>query len=219
MKKSKHNFDIFEDSEQFFKKLKYMKRNKSRSKDRNRYAKLKNEVTKSNKGNDPLGIPNVNFSIIDMYTDSDKDIKKLAEFKQQRIERGFDDTECWNLDSTVAKFILPRLIVFRKNTNGYPGNSEIPTFEKWLEVLDKMIFAFDHIVNEEKYDDERNEKYDIDWSKVNNYTKMENGSVMMEPKDEYKERLEKLHDDKANEIQKIDEGLTLFGKYFMQLWW
>ena len=36
---------------------------------------------------------------------------------------------------------------------------------------------------------------------------------------EYKERLEKLHDDKANEIQKIDEGLTLFGKYFMQLWW
>jgi len=219
MKKSKHNFDIFEDSEQFFKKLKYMKRNKSRSKDRNRYAKLKNEVTKSNKGNDPLGIPNVNFSIIDMYTDSDKDIKKLAEFKQQRIERGFDDTECWNLDSTVAKFILPRLIVFRKNTNGYPGNSEIPTFEKWLEVLDKMIFAFDHIVNEEKYDDERNEKYDIDWSKVNNYTKMENGSVMMEPKDEYKERLEKLHDDKADEIQKIDEGLTLFGKYFMQLWW
>lgn len=219
MKKSKHNFDIFEDSEQFFKKLKYMKRNKARSKDRNRYAKLKNEVTKSNKGNDPLGIPNVNFSIIDMYTDSDKDIKKLAEFKQQRIERGFDDTECWNLDSTVAKFILPRLIVFRKNTNGYPGNSEIPTFEKWLEVLDKMIFAFDHIVNEEKYDDERNEKYDIDWSKVNNYTKMENGSVMMEPKDEYKERLEKLHDDKADEIQKIDEGLTLFGKYFMQLWW
>lgn len=219
MKKNKPNFDIFEDSKIFFKKLKYMKRSKARNKERNRYAKLKNEVTKSNKGNDPLGIPNVNFSVFDMYPTTDEGIKRLAEFKQQRISRGFDESECWNLESTIAQFILPRLKVFRDSTNGYPGNDEIPTFEKWLEVLDKMIFAFDHIVNEEKYDDERNEKYDIDWSKVNNYTRMENGSVMMEPKDEYKERLEKLHNDKADEIKKIDEGLALFGKYFMQLWW
>lgn len=219
MKRNKHKYSIFDDTEKFFKELKYMKRNKARNKARNRYANLKNEVTKSCKGNDPLGIPNVNFSIIDMYTDSDKDIKKLAEFKQQRVERGFDDTECWNLDSTVARFILPRLIVFKENTIGYPGTDEVPTFEAWTEILDKMIFAFEHIVNEDKYDDERSKKYGIDWCKSHNMTKQENGSYLMETNKEYEEKLKLFHEDRINENKLIEEGLALFGKHFMSLWW
>lgn len=219
MKRSKHKYSIFDDTEKFFKELKYMKRNKARNKARNRYANIKNEVTKSCKGNDPLGIPNVNFSIIDMYTDSDKDIKRLAEFKQQRIERGFDDTECWNLDSTVAKFILPRLIVFKENCNGYPGTDDVPNFETWIEILDKMIFAFDHIVNEDKYDDERSKKHGIDWCKSHNTIKQENGSYLMETKKEYEEKVRLFHEDRINENKLIDEGLALFAKHFMNLWW
>lgn len=30
-------------------------------------------------------------------------------FKQQRIERGFDDSETWGFDHTIASFIIPRL--------------------------------------------------------------------------------------------------------------
>ena len=220
MKRSKYKYDIFDDTEKFFKELKYMKRNKARNKARNRYANLKNEVTKSCKGNDPLGIPNVNFSIIDMYTDSDKDIKKLAEFKQQRIERGFDDTECWNLESTIAGFVLPRLKHFKEHNNGYPGNDEIPTFEKWNEVLDKMIYAFNHIVNEDKYDDEKQNRHGVDFLEMYTFEKQPDGSSIMAKTPKYNEQaMENYRNEQIEDMKKVDEGLQLFGKYFRNLWW
>lgn len=33
-------------------------------------------------------------------------------WKKQREERGFDNTELWNLDRTIASFIAPRLKAF-----------------------------------------------------------------------------------------------------------
>lgn len=30
--------------------------------------------------------------------------------------------ECYELDYTLAKFILPRLKILKRDTNGYPGN-------------------------------------------------------------------------------------------------
>ena len=53
-----------------------------------------------------LGIPNVCFSLADEITENDELKEK---YKQQRIERGFDDSELWNLDYTIASFVLPRL--------------------------------------------------------------------------------------------------------------
>ena len=37
--------------------------------------------------------------------------------------------ETWNLDYWIANYILPRLKLFKKKTNGYPGNEEMDTFE------------------------------------------------------------------------------------------
>ncbi len=48
-------------------------------------------------------IPALNLSL-DYGTDNDNE-----ESKQQRLERGFDDTELFNFDMTISKFILPRL--------------------------------------------------------------------------------------------------------------
>lgn len=209
---------LFDDK--FLKKLKYMKRGKARNKARNRYAVLKNEVIKSNKGNDPLGIPNVNFSILDWYTDSEKDVNRLAKFKQQRIERGFDDTECWNLDTTIAQFVLPRLKHFKENTNGYPGNDEIPTFEKWNEILDKMIYAFDHIVNEDKYDEEKQKRHGVDFLEMYGFEKQEDGSALMVETPKYnKQAMENYRKEQFEDMEKVNEGLQLFGKYFRSLWW
>lgn len=220
MKRSKYKYSIFDDTEKFFKELKYMKRSKARNKARNRYANLKNEVTKSCKGNDPLGIPNVNFSILDWYTDSEKDIKRLAEFKKQRVERGFDDTECWNLDNTIAQFVLPRLKHFKENTNGYPGTDEIPTFEKWNEVLDKMIYAFDHIVNEDKYDEEKQKRHQVDFLEMYSFERQEDGSSLMVETPKYnKQAMENYRNEQIEDRKRIDEGLQLFGKYFLSLWW
>ena len=206
--------------DKFLKKLKYMKRGKMRNKNRNRYAVLKNEVTKSSKGLDPYGIPNVNFSILDGYTDSEQDIARLTEFKKQRIERGFDDTECWNLDDTMAMFILPRLKLFAEHTNGYPGTDDVPTFEKWQEILNKMIYAFDHIVNEDQYREEAEKRLGIDFLKIYEFVKQPDGSSIMERTPAYDEKaMEAYHAEEMEIRDKIAEGLELFGKYFQNLWW
>lgn len=82
---------------------------------------------------DAYGVPNVNFTL------AGKEDKRWQEFKTQRLERGFDDSETWSLDSSIARFILPRLIRFKEINAGYPGTiSE----QEWDDILDRMILAF-----------------------------------------------------------------------------
>lgn len=57
-----------------------------------------------------LDVPNICFSL----TKEDDTREEL--FKQQRIERGFDDSETWSLDGTFSKFMLPRLERYREIT-------------------------------------------------------------------------------------------------------
>jgi len=98
-----------------------------------------------------IGVPNVNFSI------ADEEDEKDGEYKAQRLERGFDDSELWNLDCTIAKFVLPRLKAFRVNPHGWP--SRVCSYEEWLEILDKIIFALSYIATEDD-DDFTDETYD-----------------------------------------------------------
>lgn len=48
-----------------------------------------------------------------------------------------------NLDMTFGKFGAPLLKEFRKETNGHPNSFK--NMEDWLEVIDKMIFAFEYL--------------------------------------------------------------------------
>ena len=89
-----------------------------------------------------LGIPNVCFSLADEITENDELKEK---YKQQRIERGFDDSELWNLDYTIASFVLPRLKRFKELNTGYPA---ILTEDSWDKILDTMIEAFELKVND-----------------------------------------------------------------------
>lgn len=57
-----------------------------------------------------LDVPNICFSL----TKEDDTREEL--YKQQRIERGFDDSETWSLDGTFSKFMLPRLERYREIT-------------------------------------------------------------------------------------------------------
>jgi hypothetical protein len=50
-----------------------------------------------------MQIPNICFSL------ANEDDKREMEFKKQRLERGFDDSETWSLRDTIANFIIPRL--------------------------------------------------------------------------------------------------------------
>ena len=67
----------------------------------------------SNKDIKYLGIPNICFSL------SNKDDKREKDFKKQRIERGFDDTETWSLRDTIANFIIPRLERYEEIANNF----------------------------------------------------------------------------------------------------
>ncbi|MBQ7489799.1 MAG: hypothetical protein IJT51_04695 [Bacteroidales bacterium] len=87
---------------------------------------------------DAMGAPNgenLNFSL------NEEALSAKIKYLRERLERGGDDTETWNLDVTVAKFILPRLKRFKEVNNGYPCEL---TPEGWDQVIEKMIYAFEH---------------------------------------------------------------------------
>lgn len=84
-----------------------------------------------------LGIDNICFSL------TEKNDKREKIFTKQRLTRGFDDSETWSLRDTIAKFIVPRLKVFREVTNGYPGDL---TEKKWATILTKIEKAFELVI-------------------------------------------------------------------------
>jgi hypothetical protein len=58
----------------------------------------------------------------------------------QRLTRGFDDRELWDLNLTMAKFVLPRLKAFRSCTRCHPCHL---TERQWHAELDTMVEAFE----------------------------------------------------------------------------
>ena len=86
---------------------------------------------------DPYGIKNVNFSTI---TETDN---RWNDFTRQRLERGFDSSELWNLDGTISKFIYPRLKAFYEVTKEEPCYPDGMTHEEWLGILEKMVTGFE----------------------------------------------------------------------------
>lgn len=92
---------------------------------------------------------NICFSLMNDKEKTNKN-KKLAKrakiFEKQRIDRGFDDSETWCLDTVIARFVLPRLKRFKEINIAYPVGS---TPEKWDLELDEMIETFETLVKEE----------------------------------------------------------------------
>lgn len=73
--------------------------------------------------------------------------RKLRFFIQRR-NRGWDDSETWSLDYSLAKVILPRLKRFRDLSIGFPSDlSE----DEWQEMLNKMIAAFEFAASEDRW--------------------------------------------------------------------
>lgn len=93
---------------------------------------------------DPLCMPNLCFSLADTI---DSDDNRQMKFYHQRIERGFDETELWNLDATILKFILPRLKEFKETTCGYPNG--FSNLKEWTECIQKMIDSIESIIKDE----------------------------------------------------------------------
>ncbi len=81
------------------------------------------------------------------------DLKRRWKWFWQRRKWGFDERELWSLDDTIAKFVLPRLKVFRNNTGGYPGvfSGDPKGQEKWEAIIDQMIFGLNYVASGDCY--------------------------------------------------------------------
>lgn len=90
--------------------------------------------------------------------------------KRVRKKRGLSKikaSDCWDLDSTIIKFILPRLYKFKEvNINSYPNKCE--NIENWHNIIDKMIWSFQFAKDVGEYN--YSNKYRTDeenWNKYN----------------------------------------------------
>lgn len=150
------------------------------------------------------------------------------------IQFGIKDT--FSLDSTLSPIILSALNKFkevitdpsRDHIVGVPNSVMREVFpdadgygysdeqleegsKLWIEIIDKMIYAFD-IKNEPNLKD-----YAF---KFNHLTqKREDGNVSANIKATNENEYSRYKVDEALYITKVEEGLVLFGKYYQCLWW
>lgn len=167
-------------------------------------------------------------------------IKNMKKWEKQRYKRGFDDTELWGLDYTIASFILPRLIAFRemgkngmptyyetairlgfKDKEDFPNHFDLTDEENELleqvatrdydEILDKIINAFYYFLEDPA-------------SRLHDYMSDANIDEWLNDPNEYIEKnsLQEHHKSWCEAMDKqqaaIDEGMDLFRKYFFSLW-
>ena len=124
-------------------------------------------------------------------------------------------SELWDLDYTFADFILPRLKAFKKNTISVPAQlSET----EWNDILDKMILAFDYILDDEWWIDDPRYDY-IDYCHFSHsLTKEGLRQVNITEEERGKKIKEAYFREEKRRRAVIEEGLTLFGKYLRELW-
>lgn len=153
-----------------------------------------------------------------------------------------DYWDTWSMDSTLSPIILPMLKQLKatkhgapfvddedvpeelKSTSAPPKENEYDTddnhFKRWDWVLDEMIFAFAHKVDDSWQDAYRSGEVDFLWTPVdrdgNKVPKGEHAYYQMGdgPKHTYKCDYDGI---KVVE-ERIQNGFRLFGKYYQALW-
>jgi len=142
-------------------------------------------------------------------------VKDWVTATYQTRRDGFAKRDLWSLDHTITDFVLPRLRAFRNgeanpNTDGptscpvLPGYDEEKMgdaendamYEEWLEILDKMIVAFEyHKLDMDDVNSNVLTPEDNKWVSLNNY---------------------KQEEERRGEMMK--EGFALFAQYYRSLW-
>lgn len=80
--------------------------------------------------------------------------RNLKLFKE-RVKNGFDASDLYSMDYTIAKTLLPKMIEkFRDTTHSYPSNI---SHEEWKEILTKLIWFFNEILNNYSTDNSEND--------------------------------------------------------------
>ena len=151
--------------------------------------------------------------------------------RYQKFKNGVCDDDVYDLQIRIAKFIVPRLIYFKNiGKKGVPFNfvpanysdlseeemeiADQKAIKEWNETLDKMIFAFDYIINEEKYikmpDVSKFYGSDDEWLRSLGTDREKNPE---------EEKMWYDYFEKCKELQKRHkEGMNLFAEHYENLW-
>ena len=120
------------------------------------------------------------------------------EFKPKAIAKTIDVEELYDLDITIARFILPRLMVFKKHCERTPNLNM--TRGEWNKILDKMIYAFERIACQTEEETPEYKAYiKAIWNNEEDLADLKRAA-------------------KAS-LKPISEGLSLYHKYYRSLWW
>lgn len=153
-----------------------------------------------------------------------------------------DRWDTWSMDHTLGHIALPMLRQLRATKHGAPlvDDEDVPEnlrstaapakendwdtdanhFLRWDWVMDEMIFAFEHKLDDSWQDAYRSGEHDLVWTPVDKdgnevakgdhkYYRMDHG-----PKDTYQCDYDAIR--KVEE--RIQNGFRLFGKYYQALW-
>ena len=118
-------------------------------------------------------------------------------YNPKALAKTVDVEELYDLDVTIARFILPRLMAFKKHCDTTPRVNM--SREEWNEILDKMIYAFDRIACCREDDTPQYKAYiKAIWNN--------------------EEDLADLKRAAKDSLKPISEGLSLFHKYYRSLY-
>ena len=136
-----------------------------------------------------------------------RDVIYWWRMQYQRWTTGFPHRESWDFYSFHAKYCLKRLKYLREHLNGHPA--EI-TFEQWQEILDKIIWSFEHAEDDFHEACIFPENYD-DRSEV---TKIDEQGITFSPCDT--RPVDNTAVDKL--MARRQEGFNLFATWYLHLW-
>ena len=184
---------------------------------------------------------------VDKWSDRLEPISRAIQWVWDKIDPKIDYVkidrwDTWSMDSTLSHIILPMLKQLQsekhgapfvddedvpdelKSTSAPPKENEYDTdanhFKRWDYVLNEMIFAFEHKIDNSWEEDYQSGQLDTIWVPVDKdgkeVAKGEHKFYQMKdgPKHTYKydyEGAKVVHD-------RMQNGFRLFGKYYNGLW-
>ena len=81
---------------------------------------------------------------------------KTINEQERVVEIEIDPEDTWNLFHTLALIIHPSLKLFKEESFCHPIiNDDGNDLKDWNAILDKMIFAFEKLIEDDLYDDQK----------------------------------------------------------------
>lgn len=171
-------------------------------------------------------------------------IEKRKPERRQKVKIRIDYWDTWNMSETLAQIIAPMLRQLRKDKHGASAvdDEDVPEslrstsapakkderetdenyFLRWDWVLDEMIWAFEQEEGDGNWEDQYHTGViDIQWKEINHASPDLKPGVTVPmhemihgPKDTH------IFDSTGyeNHLNRMKNGLRLFGKYYLSLW-